>query len=136
MAKKLPRYIFTNSKSTLVSAVVIVVLGGILLAVQYTDRSHADRLARLEKTTTAKVITIEENDNIVDENNVVVESYTIEYEFTVNDEIHYGRDRLEGKKHYQAYIRDILDSDFKQLITIKYDRDDPTVSLIVPPDEQ
>lgn len=135
MANKLPRYLFTNSQSTFVSVVVVIIMAGILMAVKYTDRSHADRLASLDKTTSAKVITIEENDNIVGENNVVVDSYTIEYEFTVNGEKHYGRDKLEGEKSYQEYVNEIIDSDFKKEITIKYDRDDPAVSLIVPPED-
>ena len=131
------KYVFTDKKSTFIIWLIIAVLGLALLAVKYSDRTRADRLAELDGFTTAKVNAIEENDNIQGENNVVVDSYTIEYEYNVDDQVHYGRDDLEGIERHQSFVEEILNSGFKQKIQIKYDTDNPATSLIIPPgDEQ
>lgn len=123
-------------KSILTVLTVIASLVAVLVVLDYTERTREERLARLEGSTFGVVKTIEENDNLqqnADGADVVVDSYTIEFEYTVDGVVHYGKDNLEGSEDYGSFVRDIIDSNFELEIAVRYDPDNPTTSLIVPP---
>lgn len=137
MANRKPKYLITDSKSVLVTTTLIVALGALLLALQFSGRTRAERLSELEGTTDGQVKTIEENDNIQqsgNENDVVIDSYTLEFEYTVDGIVHYGKDNIKGQPNSKTFVNQIIASNFEYPIEVKYSLDDPTISMIHLPD--
>lgn len=124
-----------TNKSVIIVLSVVASLVLVLVVLKYTERTRQDRLSQLEGSTFGIVRTIEENDNIrenADGTDVIVDSYTVEFEYIVDSVVHYGKDNFEGSGKYASFIRDIIDSKFEKEVIVKYDLDDPTFALIAP----
>ncbi|MEQ8476675.1 hypothetical protein [Fulvivirga sp.] len=90
-------------------------------------------LSRLNGETKGYLTSVEPNTMMKqghEGNKLVIESYDVSYKYIVNDQAFSGKEKIKNTGKNEYYLKQVVKSELKISVIIKYDTQNPKISLL------